>query len=95
VISFYGVLGARPFFSLARRSIPFELPSGRSDATHEELNFASNVNWITHQPTLFRHKPGAAEDQAMPRMPEWTTTDDLVIIVFTIAIIGAAALIVP
>jgi len=28
-------------------------------------------------------------------MPEWTTTDDLVIIVFTIAIIGAAALIVP
>ena len=53
------------------------------------------MNWITHQPTLFRHKPGAAEDQAMPRMPEWTTTDDLVIIVFTIAIIGAAALIVP
>jgi hypothetical protein len=74
--------------------ISFELPSEGSDTTHEELNFASYVNWITRQPTLFRHKPGAAEDQAMPRMPEWTT-DDLVIIVFTIAIIGAAVLIVP
>ena len=31
----------------------------------------------------------------MPRKPEWTTTDDLVIIAFTIAIIGAGMLFTP
>jgi hypothetical protein len=34
------------------------------------------------------------KDKPLPRIPDWLT-DDLVIIVFTIAIIGTAAMIAP
>ena len=45
-------------------------------------------------PTALRHKVWVAEDQAMPRIPEWLTVD-LMIIAVAMVFIGAGVLIAP